>query len=311
MRSKGYKPEKKEAPSKSKIKPNSKWDKEYLVGTPTPLLEFLLTNVKHQSRNNIKSLLSNKKILVDGVSISQFDYLLQPKQVVRISKAPILQKSLLGSLKIIYEDDYLLAINKPAGLLSIGTDKEDRATAYRMVSDYIQQLDKHKRVYVVHRIDKETSGVLLFAKTDAIRKKLQDNWNEVVKLREYSAIVDGKMRQGEGTIQTWLKETSTHIMYSTTNKKEGQEAITKYKIIKGNSQYTLLAVEILTGRKNQIRVHFFELGYPIIGDDKYGKPSNPIKRLGLHASKLEFIHPVTKKTITLKAPIPIAFTKLV
>lgn len=165
-----------------------------------------MTNVKHQSRNNIKSLLSNKKILVDGVSISQFDYLLQPKQVVRISKAPILQKSLLGSLKIIYEDDYLLAINKPAGLLSIGTDKEDRATAYRMVSDYIQQLDKHKRVYVVHRIDKETSGVLLFAKTDAIRKKLQDNWNEVVKLREYSAIVDGKMRQGEGTIQTWLKK---------------------------------------------------------------------------------------------------------
>lgn len=302
------KPYEKETYSKSR---KSKYDKEYVVGKQTTLLEFLLENVKHQSRNNIKSLLSHKKVLVDGVVISQFDYLLHAKQIVRLSSVPIKADKLQTNLKVIYEDEYLIAINKPAGLLSVATDKEDRKTAYRMVADYARLKDKHNHIYVVHRIDKETSGVLLFSKTNKIREELQDDWNNNVKLRGYIAIVEGKMKPEYGTIKTYLKETSTHVMYSTPNKKLGQEAITHYRTIKSNGNYSMLEVNIDTGRKNQIRVHMSESGHPIIGDDKYGeKPADPIKRLGLHANCLEFIHPITKKLIKLKAPIPISFNKL-
>ncbi|MFA7100515.1 MAG: RluA family pseudouridine synthase [Bacilli bacterium] len=302
---------KKERPKYSKPAYHDKWDQEYVVKKAGPLLEFLIATIPHQSRNNIKHLLSNKKILVDGVSISQFDYPLHMKQVVRISKTPIIQESMKGSLKIIYEDDDFIAINKPAGLLSIASDREDRNTAYRMVSDYARQLDKKSHIYTVHRLDKETSGVLIFSKSLKFKDMLQEDWNKNVTLREYIAIVVGEMKPSSGTIHTWLKQNNAQLMYSTTNKKLGQEAITEYKVLKTNRDYSLVEVKLHTGRKNQIRVHFSEKGNPVIGDDKYGeKVPNPLKRLGLHASKLEFIHPFTKKKILIKTSIPLSFNRL-
>ncbi len=288
----------------------TKYDKEIVVTHQQPLLEFLLENVKGKSRNNIKHLLSAKKVLVDGVCVSQFDYLLHAKQIVRLSANPIKQTPMTKDLDVIYEDDDLIAINKPAGLLSIATDKEDRYTAYRMVSDYVKLRNKKDRVFVVHRIDKETSGVLMFTKSLALKDLLQEDWNNNTQLREYVAIVDGKMKKKEDTIKNYLLETSTHLMYVTTNRKAGAEAITHYRVVKENDKYSMLEVKIDTGRKNQIRVSLNELGNTVIGDDKYGKPSDPLKRLGLHAHKLVFMHPITKEKIKLVAPIPRSFNTL-
>ena len=296
---------------KQSTKQHTKWDKEYKVTKAQPLLEFLLATIPHQSRNNIKHLLSQKKILVDGVSVSQFDYQLHMKQVVRISKSPIIQKSLRSSLHIIYEDEDFLAIDKPAGLLSSASDGEDRETAYRMVSDHYRQLDKNNHIYSVHRLDKETSGVLLFTKSLSMRSKMQEDWNHTVSLREYIAVVQGEVEPKVGVIHTWLKQNEAQLMYSTTDHAHGQEAITEYKVLKSNRQYSMLEIHLKTGRKNQIRAHFTEKGHPVLGDDKYGEHvPNPIHRMALHASQFQFEHPITHKKILLKAPIPSSFNNL-
>lgn len=272
-------------------------------------MEFLLTNIK-QSRNNIKNLLTKKKVLVDGIVVSQYNYVLKRKQIVSISSIPIRQESLFKHLNVIYEDDTFIAINKPNGLLTIASDKEKQLTAYRMISDYVASGDKYSRVYITHRLDKETSGVLLISKDEKMRDELQDDWNKNVKTRGYLAIVEGKMAKKKGTIESYLLETSTNLMYSTTNKKEGKKAITHYEVIKENKYYSMLRIKLDTGRKNQIRVHLKELGHPVIGDDKYGSKLNPIKRLGLHAELLEFYHPKSKELVSIKARAPKEFTTI-
>ena len=181
-----------------------------------------------------------------------------------------------------------------------------------MVNDYLQQKDKHNRAFIVHRLDEDTSGVLMFAKNDKMAKALTDgdNWNNLVKKRGYYAIVEGQLENKSGTITSYLKKNSQNLMYSSKKKGDGQYAITKYKIIEENKDYSLADVDILTGRKNQIRVHFGDLGHHIIGDDKYGEPSNPIKRLGLHAYELDITNPFTGKLMKFKAPMPSEFSAL-
>ena len=177
------------------------------------------------------------------------------------------------------------------------------------VMQYLQNRSANSRCYQLHRIDKETSGVLVFAKNIKIHSMLKLKWNDYVKTREYHAVVEGKLEEKEGTIESYLLENQNNLVYSTKNP-NGQKAITHYKVIKENPQYSLLKVLIDTGRKNQIRVHMQELGHPIIGDDKYGHEKNPIKRLGLHASKLEIINPTTKEVITITSPVPGVFKGL-
>ncbi len=285
---------------------------QFRVVKTQPLLEFLLENIKKQSRNNIKGMLKNRCVLVDGVATTRFDYMLTPKQTVQISKSPVLKQSGRSEekLDIIYEDEEFIVINKPSGLLSVATDKENSKTAYRMLTEYVRKSDPKNQVFVVHRIDKETSGVLMIAKNAEIRDLLQDDWNKLVTLREYIAIVDGNFNEKQGTIKSWLTETSTHIMYSSKGKNQGKEAITHYQVIKENRKYSLLRIKIDSGRKNQIRVHMNDAGHPIIGDDKYGSPTNPLKRLGLHASTLELTHPVTHKKLRFEAKTPAAFSRL-
>ena len=282
--------------------------KEYKVTKECELLEFLLETFKSQSRNSVKSLLSSHRVSVDGAPVSQFNFKLYPGDTVIISNSPIKKKT-RSKLPIIYEDDDLIVINKPSGLLSIASDNEKSSTAYRMLSDYVQQKDKHNRIFVVHRLDEDTSGVLMVAKNPEIQKALQDNWNDIVSKRGYYAIVEGQMPQNEGTIKSYLKKNSQNLMYSSKDK-NGQFSITHYKVMKTNEKYSLLDVNIDTGRKNQIRVHLGDLGHNIIGDDKYGNPSNPLKRLGLHAYCLELTHPITKKKMKFTAPMPKEFESL-
>ena len=282
--------------------------KQFVVKQQCELLEFLLMTFKDQSRNSVKSLLGSHRVSIDGAPVTQFNFKLYPGDTVIISSSPIRKKT-RSNLPIIFEDNDFIVINKPSKLLSVPSDNEKGSTAFRMVNDYLQQKDKHNRAFIVHRLDEDTSGVLMFAKNDKMARALTDgdNWNNLVKKRGYFAIVEGTLDNKEGTIRSYLKKNSQNMMYSSKKKGDGQLAITNYKIIQENGQYSLADVDIKTGRKNQIRVHFGDLGHFIIGDDKYGEPSNPIKRLGLHAYELDIIHPFTGKLLKFKAPMPKEF----
>ena len=278
----------------------------FIVEQKDTLLSFLLSHIKNMSRNNIKSLLSKKQVTVDKKVITKFDYPLHLGQTVAI--LPVKQKASQSlPFDIIYEDEDIIVIDKPAGLLSIATEKEKLYTAYHIVNDYVKSKNKLSRIFIVHRLDKDTSGVLLFAKNDSAKHLFQDNWESIVKLRRYLAIVEGKPEKQSDTIISSLLETETHLVYSG---RGGKKAITHYETLKSSDEYSLLDVKIDTGRKNQIRVHLKELGTPIIGDKKYSATKNPIKRLGLHACELILTHPKTQKELCFKAKTPKEFKKI-
>ena len=283
--------------------------KEYVVKHNSLLLDYLIDDL-HFSRSNAKALLSHHVISIDGAPVSQFDFELSKGDTLIISKNPIKTKN-RKNIPIIYEDNEFLVINKPYGLLSIPSDTEKNSTAIRMVMDYVQAKDKHNRIYLVHRIDKETSGVLMFCKNEKIRDLLMDNWNDLVIKRGYFAIVEGHMEEKEKTIVNYLRKNKLDLMYVVKHGGEGAyRAITSYKVLKENKKYSLLDVNIKTGRKNQIRVTLVSLGHYVLGDDKYGEPENPINRLCLHAYELSFKHPITGKIYKFDAPTPKEFLRL-
>lgn len=300
-------------PVERKIRPEEKLY-EFKVHKPLPLMEYLMLKLPSLGRNKIKSILAHYQVLVDGMPVTRFDFELASEDVVTVLKYGKKEKGKGKEpfdLPIIYEDDDFIVINKPSGLLSIASDKEREKTAYRMLNNYVRQKDPKSRIFILHRIDKDTSGVLVVCKNVKIRDALQKHWNERVMDRGYYAVVESAMDQPKGTFHTWLIENSTNLMFSSHKKGEGQEAITHYEVMEDNGAYSLLDVHIDTGRKNQIRVHLKEAGHPIIGDDKYGNGVNPLKRLGLHAYLLAFEHPLTKKKMVFKAPIPKEFLDLI
>lgn len=280
---------------------------DYINHDNITLLNSISNFKKDLSNKAIKNYIKNGMITVNDKIITNSSYLLHDGDKIEISYSKKIMPEY--NLDILYEDDYLIAINKPCGLLSISNDKEKEITAYRMVSNYVKQNNKNNYIFVVHRLDQDTSGVLMFCKNEKIRDKMQDNWNTIVKKRGYIAIVDGKL-SGNGTIHTYLMENKQQFVYSSRNK-QGKEAITHYSVLKSNNNYSLVQVFIDTGRRNQIRVHLSEKGYPIVGDKKYKCKTNPIKRLCLHANILEFIHPVTKKLIHIESDIPSEFNKII
>lgn len=210
-------------------------------------------------------------------------------------------------IKIIYEDKFIIIVDKPGNLLTIATQNEKEKTMFHQVIMYERTKNKNNKVFIVHRLDKDTSGLLLFAKTQKIKEQLQNNWNHV--LRKYIAVVEGVVEKREDTIQSCLTEEKNLMVHSTSSKK-GTLAITKYKRLKTSKAYSLLEIEIKTGKKNQIRVHMKEMGHPIIGDKKYEAKTNPLRRLGLHANTLEFEHPITHQIIHLESKIPSEFTNM-
>ena len=291
--------------------------KEYPVNKEIELLEFLYQIYRDQSRNNVKSILSKRHVAVNGLPVTQFNYKLYKGDIVQVSKEQFDRSQVVKqeakrkvNINIVYEDNDILIINKPNGLLTIESDHEKSDTAYKLVLEYMSQKDKNARCFQVHRLDKETSGLLLFTKSYELKELLTKNWNTLVKERGYVAVVEGKMPKKEGTIINWLKETDTHLMYDSKKQGEGLKAITNYQVIKETQKYSLLNITIETGRKNQIRVAMSEMGHPVVGDDKYGNPSDPLKRLGLHAQTLKFKHPITKENMSFKADIPAVFKKL-
>jgi len=207
----------------------------------------------------------------------------------------------MKKLNILYEDKHLLVVNKPAKVLTIGTIKDKDNNLYREVYDYLHK--KNQKVFIVNRLDKDTSGLVVFAKSEKVKNIMQDNWSNV--LRKYYAVVEGVISK-EGMVESYLKETKTLLTYSSKDK-NGKYAKTLYKPILSNKKYTLLKVQILTGRKNQIRVHMQDIGHPIVGDKKYGSKESPLNRMALHAYFLEFSHPITKEVIKLETNMPKEF----
>ena len=280
------------------------------VTISSQLMEFLIANLPHKNRNNIKSLLRNKQIFVDGQPESQFNYLLTPGQKVEISGSRSRMEKHFKEFKIVFEDENLIVIDKAAGILSIATKNEKRNTAYSLLSDYVKRTDGSHKIFIVHRLDRETSGLMVFAKNEAIKNKLQENWNEAILEKIYVAVVEGKVANNKGTIVSYLYEDKIFRMHSSDNPKKGLKAVTHFLVLKSNKNYSLLNVNIETGRKNQIRVHMQEIGHSIVGDKKYGATESPIRRLGLHAQKLAFIHPATGEELVLETKIPSAFLRL-
>lgn len=281
----------------------------YMVSEPTTLLPFLLTSVKGKSRNNVKSLLSRRLVAVDGVPVSRFDAPLAPGQRVSILSisAP---RADATPFPILYEDEHLIVVNKPAKLLSVATDKEKTRTAYHMVTDYVKSKRVDDRIFVLHRLDRDTSGVLMFARDPQTKELFQSHWNDMVTRRGYLAVVEGVPKPDRDTIRSFLVETDTHLSFSGRPGKGAKEAITSYQVVKAGNGYSLLDIAIETGRKNQIRVHMKERGCPVAGDKQYGARTNPIGRLCLHANELSFTHPATGEQITFKAKMPRDFNRV-
>ncbi len=299
----------------------------YKVSRSDFLLEFLLRKC-NTSRNNVKALLVRKQVLVNGSLITQFDFPLAKDDEVKISKTPVRGEAPKNpktrtpvqkrekitppqEIRIIYEDEHFLAMDKPVGLLSVESDKETEC-AYAYALAYMSEKsgkEKNARPYILHRIDKETSGVLVFAKDIKIHSMLKMHWNELVSLREYYAVAEGVFEQKSGTIVSYLKENKNNLTYSTSDP-TGQKAITHYEVLEENEEFSLLRVRIDTGRKNQIRVQLKAKGHAVVGDEKYGATKNHIARLGLHASCLAFQDPLTKEIITFRAPVPASFRAL-
>lgn len=274
--------------------------KKIIVKEEITLFEFLKTNL-NKSKNTIKNLLTKKLIYVNDNFITKFDYLLKEGDIVFVKTA--------SDIDIIYEDKNIIVVNKPYGLLTVSTEKEKVKTLYHMVSEYVKRANKNNKIFIIHRLDKDTSGIVMFAKSEKIKDLYQKSWNSIVKKRCYFAIINGKMNSSEGVITSYLKENNNHIVYSSKNKADGKLAITEYKVLKEKNNKTLLDINIKTGRKNQIRVHLKENNTPIIGDTKYGIKDN-IKRMYLHAYKLELTDPITKKNVKFETELPKEFEAL-
>ena len=269
---------------------------KYIVKENEILIEFLKKMFSNLSKNSVKSLLHNEKVFVNGNMTTKYNYELNVGDTVEI------REKVAKNIDIIYEDKDIIVINKPSGLLTVATEKEKNKTAYHLVMEYLKKKNKNNRIFIIHRLDKDTSGIIMFAKNERAKHLYQDNWNDIVKKRCYYAVIDGKMQKKEGTIKSYLKENG-NMVYSVKDR-SGKLAITEYKVLKERKNISLLDINLKTGRKNQIRVHMKENKTPILGDLKYGEKSKLINRLALHAYKLELINPVTKKLLIFEASMP-------
>lgn len=295
---------------------NKDWDKakpqSFTVNEPIGLLDFLFENMKGKGVNKVKSTLKYRLVSVDGKVTTQFDYPLRKGQVVSIAsyKPEYKRDNVPDMPDIIYEDDNIIVVNKPAGMLAVATDEEKENTAYHAVTEYVKRRNRNDRIFIVHRLDRDTSGILLFAKNDAVKFDLQEHWNEYVKYRGYCAVVEGHPDPKQGRIESWLKETDSMFVYSSRTKGDGKLSITNYEVKRESRDYSLVAVNIETGRKNQIRAHFSEMGCPIVGDKKYGAETNPIRRLALHADRLVIYIPHLGREMEWKLPVPQKFLSM-
>ena len=270
------------------------------------LLDYLYNNLD-MPKKRIKQYLTHGSIFVNNNKTTKYNYHLIPGMNIIIDTENKNKKTL--PFDILFEDDHIIVVNKPSGLLTIATTKEREKTLYHIVRDYLISKNRNAKVFIVHRLDRDTSGVVILAKDEKTKNKLQENLNEYVSLREYVAVVHGKLNKRSDRIVQKLKETKTNLVY-VSHDNEGKEAITNYQVIKENDKYTLVSINLETGRKNQIRVAFNTLHHPILGDKKYSEIKDNESRLYLHANRLKMYYPEIKKEILFETATPNEFKKI-
>lgn len=270
------------------------------------LLDYLYNNLD-MPKKRIKQYLTHGSIFVNETKTTKYNYRVLPGMHIMIDTDNKNKHTL--PFDILFEDDHIIVVNKPSGLLTIATAKEREKTLFHIVREYLVSKDKHAKVFIVHRLDKDTSGIVVLAKDEKTKNKLQENWNEYVSLREYVAVVHGKLNKESDRIVQHLKETKTNLVYVSRDN-DGKEAITNYKVIKENDLYSMVSITLETGRKNQIRVAFNTLRHPIVGDKKYSNIKDKESRLYLHANRLKMYYPEIKKDILFETATPNEFKKI-
>ncbi|MGP1464929.1 MAG: RluA family pseudouridine synthase [Prevotella koreensis] len=279
----------------------------YEVEREQPLLEFLLEKVKGQSKSKIKATLQGHGVLVGKTCVTKFDYMLKPGMCVAVSNTKR-NLNILRSryVKIVYEDQYIVVVDKAVGILSMAAGHSS-LNVKAVLDNYFHKSRQRCQAHVVHRLDRDTSGLMIYAKDMQTEQALERQWHEAVYDRRYVALLSGRMEQKEGTIANWLKDNSAYITYSSPTDNGGKYAVTHFYTLETQANYSLVQFSLETGRKNQIRVHAADMGHPVCGDVKYGNGDNPIGRLCLHAYVLCFYHPVTHEKMEFSTPIPQSF----
>ena len=294
---------------KEMLSQQGEWDR-YTVERPQELLAFLLENVKGQSRNKVKQTLQGRGIRVDGKTVTQFDFSLEPGMRVDVSRTK--RNNLLlrnRYVKLIYEDKWLVVVEKNVGILSMAAGHKS-LNVKAVLDDYFHKTRQACTAHVVHRLDRDTSGLLIYAKDMETEQMLERSWHETVYDRRYIAVLSGEMEQDEGTVSSWLKDNAAYYTYSSPVDNGGKYAVTHFFTLDRTTEHSLVEFKLETGRKNQIRVHAADLGHPVCGDTKYGNGDNPIGRLCLHAFLLCFVHPRTHEQLEFETPVPAAFRAL-
>lgn len=288
----------------------SEGDYDHLTVTESaPLLEYLLANVK-ESRSKIKATLQGRGIKVNGKCVTQFDFQLTPGMKVAVSKTKRNQQGFKSRyVKIVYEDRWLVVVEKSVGILSMAAGHSS-LNVKAVLDDYFHKSRQKCRAHVVHRLDRDTSGLMVYAKDIETEQILEHNWHDIVYDRRYVAVVSGEMEQEGGTMANWLKDNKAYITYSSPVDNGGKYAVTHFHVMARTTDHSLVEFKLETGRKNQIRVHTADMGHPVCGDVKYGNGDDPLHRLCLHAYMLCFTHPVTRERMEFETPVPTAFRRL-
>lgn len=282
---------------------------EFTVQRPAQLQDFLLEALNGISKNKVKNILAGHGVTVDQKNVSQYNFELRPGMVVRISKHKRSNELKNKSVNIVYEDRHLVVIEKGVGILSMPAAA--RQYSVKTVLDaYFARKHYKCTAHTVHRLDRDTSGLMMFAKSIEVQKILEEHWQEIVTDRRYVAVVSGKMEQEGGTVSSWLKDNKAYVTYSSPTDNGGKYAVTHFHTIDARDDFSLVELKLETGRKNQIRVHMQDIGHPVVGDNKYGDGSDPIGRLALHAFRLNFYHPITGEWMEFETPFPTPFTRL-
>lgn len=279
---------------------------DFIVREECELMEFLMKAMDGISRTKVKKMLTYDLVNVNDRAVSQHDFLLKPNMRVTIKKSSEGSRFKNFWVKIVFEDDHILVIEKKPGILSSSTSPKDESVK-SILNYYLDKSHQHANAHTVHRLDKFTSGLMIFAKSKKVALEFEEDWKERVYDRRYVALVHGELPKSQGTIASWLKDDSHYVTHSSQEDNGGKYAVSHYKKLKSGNGYSLVEMQLETGRKNQIRVHLQDLGCPVVGDLKYGDGSDPIHRLGLHAYKLCFKHPVTGEDMKFETDIPKAF----
>ena len=273
-----------------------------------PLLEYLINNVS-ESRSKLKATLQGRGIAVNGRMVTQFDYQLKAGDKIIISRHKKQNQFKSRYVKIVYEDRWLVVVEKNIGILSMAAGHSS-LNVKSVLDDYFLKSRQKCRAHVVHRLDRDTSGLMVYAKDIETEQILEHNWHQIVYDRRYVAVVSGEMEQDNGTIANWLKDNKAYITYSSPTDNGGKYAVTHFQVLNRTTEHSLVEYKLETGRKNQIRVHSADMGHPVCGDVKYGNGDDPLHRLCLHAYMLCFTHPVTGEPMEFSTPIPTAFRSL-